>query len=327
MASYKIIQDIEADDKLLGPLTLRQFIYAGIGALFLYLSYIALIRHADFLLVLFIPVVAIALFFAFPWKLNQPTEVWALAKIRFLFLPKNRKWDQNSVKSIVVVTAPEKIVTDYTKGLTAKEIDSRLKSLAKTIDTRGWAIKNVNNLADLTQPAGLQNKESDRLIGITVTPTVTSSPDVKAADDILDVQNNSIAQHVERELNKYTAGQRKNLINSLGVNKQSASPTAKPTANNSDWFLSGPSVKTTNTPATTTAPKIHGFHDPKPTAAVPVAAPKTPVSAPKTPMTETSYADILNLASNNDLNIATIARQVNTKQASSSQDEVVISLH
>ena len=28
MATYKVIQDIEAEDKLLGPLTLRQFIYA-----------------------------------------------------------------------------------------------------------------------------------------------------------------------------------------------------------------------------------------------------------------------------------------------------------
>ena len=29
MATYKVIQDIEAEDKLIGPLTLRQFIYAG----------------------------------------------------------------------------------------------------------------------------------------------------------------------------------------------------------------------------------------------------------------------------------------------------------
>jgi len=30
MATYKVIQDIEAEDKLLGPMTLRQFIYAVI---------------------------------------------------------------------------------------------------------------------------------------------------------------------------------------------------------------------------------------------------------------------------------------------------------
>jgi hypothetical protein len=323
MASYKIIQDIEADDKLLGPLTLRQFIYAGIAALFIYLSYIALIKHGGFVLVIFVPIIVIAIFFAFPWKLNQPTEVWALAKIRFLFLPKNRKWDQNGVKSIVVVTAPEKIVTDYTKGLTSTEIDSRLKSLARTIDTRGWAIKNVNNLSDLTQPTNPQTSGSDRLVGITVTPTETLSPDVKAADDILDVQSNSIARHFENMLHKYTAGQRKNLITSLQTNKQSNPTEVKPADSSNDWFLTGPGLKPANTKSSAPLPKIHGFHDSKPI----VAANKTPVSVPKTPMTETSYADILNLANNNDLNVATIARQVNTKQASSSQDEVVISLH
>ncbi len=30
MSTYKVIQDIEAEDKLLGPLTLRQFIYAAV---------------------------------------------------------------------------------------------------------------------------------------------------------------------------------------------------------------------------------------------------------------------------------------------------------
>ncbi|MGH7158305.1 MAG: PrgI family mobile element protein [Candidatus Saccharimonadales bacterium] len=33
MATYKVIQDIEAEDKILGPLTLRQFIYAGVAAI------------------------------------------------------------------------------------------------------------------------------------------------------------------------------------------------------------------------------------------------------------------------------------------------------
>jgi hypothetical protein len=32
MAVYKVIQDVEAEDKLLGPLTLKGFIYALIAA-------------------------------------------------------------------------------------------------------------------------------------------------------------------------------------------------------------------------------------------------------------------------------------------------------
>jgi len=40
MATYKVIQDIEAEDKLVGPLTLRQFIYAAIAAICGYLSFL-----------------------------------------------------------------------------------------------------------------------------------------------------------------------------------------------------------------------------------------------------------------------------------------------
>ncbi len=40
MATYKVLQDIEAEDKILGPLSLRQFIYGLITVFFLYLCFI-----------------------------------------------------------------------------------------------------------------------------------------------------------------------------------------------------------------------------------------------------------------------------------------------
>lgn len=55
MAVYKVLQDIEAEDKLIGPLTLRQFIYAAIGAIFLWLSYVSLTKGAAFMLVFSCP--------------------------------------------------------------------------------------------------------------------------------------------------------------------------------------------------------------------------------------------------------------------------------
>jgi hypothetical protein len=47
---------------------------------------------------------------------------------------------------------------------------------------------------------------------------------------------------------------------------------------------------------------------------------------PPPPMAESPYADILNLASNNDLNIATLARRANLKQGLANGNEVVINL-
>src|SRR5256885_13216877 len=124
MASYKVIQDVEAEDKLLGPLTLRQFIYAGMSAITLYLSYFSATHHAGFMLVIFLPFALICAFFAFPWGRDQPTEIWALAKIRFFLKPRRRIWNQSGTKDLVTVTAPRRSQADYTNGLSETEVRS-----------------------------------------------------------------------------------------------------------------------------------------------------------------------------------------------------------
>ena len=84
MATYKVIQDVEAEDKLVGPLSLRQFIYAAIAAFLLYLSFFAIAKGVPFLLLFFVPPALFTGFLAVPWHSDQPTEVWALAKLRFI---------------------------------------------------------------------------------------------------------------------------------------------------------------------------------------------------------------------------------------------------
>ena len=160
-------------------------------------------------------------------------------------------------------------------------------------------------------------------MGIIVTPTELAAQDSRAADDILDMQSSPVAQHFEQMLHKYKSGQRDSLIESLKGPLQGSAPnTDSVPSKNSDWFLPESSKKPLNS-----RPVITTTHDQKIANPSPVIAPtKTTENNPKPPMTETSYADILNLARNNDLNIATIARQVNSKQASFSQDEVVIPL-
>lgn len=145
MATYKVIQDIEAEDKLVGPLTLRQFIYAGIAAVCLYLCFLSYTKGAEFLIGFFLPIAFGAGFFAFPWKGEQPTEMWALAKLRFSIKPRVRIWDQEGAKDLVTITAPKKLKdTRPTRAaLSQVEVRSRLKALADTIDSRGWATRNA----------------------------------------------------------------------------------------------------------------------------------------------------------------------------------------
>ena len=54
MAQYKVIQDIEAEDKLLGPLTLRQFIYAAITVVLGFIAY-KFAAISPYLIILFLP--------------------------------------------------------------------------------------------------------------------------------------------------------------------------------------------------------------------------------------------------------------------------------
>jgi hypothetical protein len=221
MATYKVIQDIEAEDKLIGPLTLRQFIYAGVAILFAYLSFFSVIKHAGILVIFFLPITGVAGFLCWPWSLNQPTEVWALSKIRFILKPHRRIWDQSGAKQLVTITAPKKNEITRTNGLTQTEVKSRLRALADVIDSRGWAIKNVN-LNLYSQPLPLSTIDSsDRLINIVSLPQAVPNVDVQPSDDILD-DNNPVAQHFQQMIASTSTSHRDQIVQQLQatINKQ-----------------------------------------------------------------------------------------------------------
>jgi hypothetical protein len=370
MSTYKVIQDIEAEDKLLGPLTLRQFIYALVSVFFLYLCFIVITKHAPFLLAVFFPPAAFTGFFAFPFVKDQPTEVWALAKLRFLFKPRKRIWDQSGVKELVTVTVPKKIERVLTDGLSQNEVTSRLGALASTLDSRGWAIKNVNvNLYAQPAFAGMMGASSDRLIDMSSIPQPVPTYDVQASDDILDERNNVVAQQFDQMINASAQAHRQQMIDQMNSTLNPATAQAPAVAQASQpadyWFMNQPQA----------AASQPMFSDSALQASIPVAQPETeedealvarikatrqaqqatshlrtlqPIDdqAPVLPTTaasdysntnnaeqalapspDGSQAAILSLANNNDLSVATIARQANkATDGGTSDGEVVVSL-
>ena len=252
MASYKVIQDIEAEDKLVGPFTLRQFIYAGITALCSYFSFIGISKHFPYILVIFLPIGLFTGFFAIPWGRDQPTEVWALAKIRFFLKPRRRIWDQSGMKNLVNVTAPKHVEKTYTNNLSQIEVQSRLNALANTLDSRGWAVKNVNaNLSDTTLRPVVP--DSDRLIGPSSLPQEVSTIDLTPGDDMLDERNNRVAQQLDQMVSASTNSHRQRIMEQLSQPAGGAGataspvPTPPPTGQNGQlptpadyWFLNRP---------------------------------------------------------------------------------------
>lgn len=218
MAVYKVIQDIEAEDRLVGFLTLKGFIYAAIAALLAFINVRLLMSEAlgpikyIFILMFFFPMILFGVL-ASPLGREQPTEVWLLARIRFLFKPRKRIWNQLGINKLVVITAPVKKDQHLVKDLSQTEVSSRLQALAQTLDSRGWAVKNVAvNLSPA--PAYRQAAQvaaTDRLAPASDTEQPMPVLDVHEADDILDEQSNPTAQNFESLIQRSEESRRQAL--------------------------------------------------------------------------------------------------------------------
>jgi hypothetical protein len=281
MGTYKVIQDIEADDKLFGPFSLRQFIYLGIAGLLGWLSFVAVMKGLSYILILTAPIIIFAGFLAFPWGKDQPTELWLLAKLRFFIKPHKRIWDQTGAKDLVKINVPKKVERMLTDGLSQSEVRSRLGALANTIDSRGWAIKNVNVNVGAVQPA---YAASDRLVDVaTSMPQEVQSVDINAADDILDDTASPIAHQFDAMISQAESAKRENILTQMSQPTQApASSGTAPTENPAPdyWFLNQPSTvpgqKTTTDDQTTNQTTSFPLADPAPII-IPSAA--TPTEA------------------------------------------------
>lgn len=191
MAQYKVLQDIEAEDKLLGPLTLRQFIYAIVVIVLGFVAF-RLSVVAWYLAIPFLPPLVFFAMLAAPFGHDQSSEVWMLAKIKYYIFPRKRIWSQDGIEEMVKVTAPKIEKKQLTKDFNKEEARSRLKALANTMDTRGWAIKNVSTNV-YANP--LQSGSSDRLLDIQAVPQ-TDITSVKPGEDILDAATTPLAQTI-----------------------------------------------------------------------------------------------------------------------------------
>lgn len=333
MATYKLIQDIEAEDHILGPLTLRQFIYALVAALMYYLSFLVYAKGLKIMLVVFLPPGLFFSFFAFPFGKDQSTEVWALAKLRFLFKPRRRIWDQSGMKELVTITAPKKVEPVRTNGLSQTEVRSRLSALANTLDSRGWAVKNIDVNA-YNQPDPFMSQMSDRLIDVNNLPQEVPNYEVHASDDIMDPRSNPIAQQFDSMITEAEQSHRQQLINQLNNPQPAAATTSS-----SNWFMNQ-SASTTAKPAGETPEekalleRLKAQHQ---NYQIPYSHMRTlkplssdaatPASDDQSSVTPPADPAILSLASNDDLNVATIAREANkAKHGDEPQNEVVISL-
>lgn len=304
MSVYKVPQDVEAEDKLLGPFSFRQFIFLIIAIASLGIAY-ALGRALLPLALLPLPV---ALFFgalALPLKKDQPMEVYLAAIISFMMKPKRRLWQPDGKEFLVEVTAPKVEEKIYGSKYDQEEVQRRLSYLANLVDSHGWSIRGVSN-PDSPMQADLYNE-------------------AQRADDLLD-EDSITAQNIERLVNASDMRRREEAIQRM--NQATVAPPQGQVfqANPVDDSLEQQMASSINT---NPYPSMHQStlsplgQSPAPQPTLP------PTSTEQTSPTDVSPA-IMDLANNHqDLSIETLQREANriaSNQKKKEMEEVVISL-
>lgn len=288
MAVYKVPQDVEADDKLIGPFSFRQFIYLIIVAI---CCGIAWGLFMLFPLLVLIPMPLILFFgaLALPLKKDQPMEVYLAAIVSFHLKPRRRFWEADGIQSLVQITAPKVVVNPLVKDITIDEAQKRLSYLADISDTRGWAVRGV------VSPDSNSNLSEDVFL------------EASEAVDVLD-SSTEVAQSFDSKLNQASANRRENMIKSL-----QAAPV------NPVVPAVSPVVQTPADPVVAPEPQA-------PIVSQPVAIPTPPqIQTPST--SEIAHSpDIIELANNRpDLSIQSIAHEA--KRIHDREEEVLISFH
>lgn len=291
MAEYTVAQDVEADDKLIGPFSFRQFIYlivvAGASAIAWGLAQIFVV-----LAILPLPIILLFGALALPLRKDQPMEVYLSAVVSFHIKPRKRVWIPDGIDSLIDIYVPKTVETRRTKDLSQIEAEQRFSYLASIADTGGWSIRHA------AQPQPEQAVASSSM-----------APDqyheVQQTEDMLD-DNGDVAHNFDTMISNADIARRERMMQQM----QQA----------------GRAAPTTNMPYYDPYPTIHQsvlqpLSDQRNTAA---AAPVNTETTSAKPVPN----DIISLANNSNLSVQTIQHEAKRIQEKKEADgEVFISLH
>ena len=341
MAVYKVPQDVEAEDKLIGPFSFRQFIYIIVAVISIAIAW-GLSQIFIPLAVVPLPLIVFFGALALPLRKDQPMEIYLAAVVSFYLKPRKRLWQPDGIQSLVQITAPKTVEIQRAKALTETEAQRRLSYLADIVDTGGWSVRGVTNPA---APTPMQN---DVFF------------EAQQTEDILD-DNGGVSRSFDTMINQSDTRRRQEMIDRMRQQPTPAAQPPRPTLSVPDPYATlTPNANTTTAPTpqdprVTYNPYPTSIHQsivnpldpaesiPVPTPAIPTpeavrSAPTispTPRPAPADnipPATSEKpiSPDIINLANNPDLSIETIAHEANRihqkEEERLPEDEVVISL-
>ena len=212
MSVYKVPQDVEADDKLLGPFNFRQFIYliivAGCIALEIFLWGIF-----PGLIILPLPIIIFFGALALPIRKDQPMETYLAAVVSFYLKPNKCFWQPDGVEHLIQISAPVNREEHLTKDLSQNEASRRLSYLADIVDTEGWAIKHS-------------------IAPVNTTVREEYSNEARAAEDMF--ENSRVSSNVDNLLNQHNQRRKQQIMQNLDMARNLAQFTDENSENIQD---------------------------------------------------------------------------------------------
>lgn len=195
MAVYKVPQDVEAEDKLLGPFSFRQFIYLVVAVLAGGLAYFLGTIFIGLALIP-LPMAIIFLILALPLKKDQPMEVYAAAILAFYLKPRRKLWEPDGILTLVEFTNDGPTEKEYSPDITFNEARQRISYLSNLVDSNGEIIR--------SQTVANPSLQSD---------IIAESTQI---EDIHD-DNAMINQKFDAMINRHNQARREQIIENLNL--------------------------------------------------------------------------------------------------------------
>lgn len=225
MGQYKVPQNVETEDKILGPFSIKQFVYLVIAIMWGFLMWRIFGFVLPVAIVLILPVSGIFIALAVGKREEQSFENYFIAYIRFLMLPRKRVWMKDTDKDIVKLTPKPPPKPEEVKPPNPDEVRGQLHKLATIIDSRGRVQKNeVIQLPDPSAP------QMSSLAGRVIDPHINTheviAPNaIGPQDDMLDTETSQKAAAVGQLLENVEADVRAQAVANM---KKAGSAASKP---------------------------------------------------------------------------------------------------
>lgn len=217
--AYKIPQNVDLEDKIFGPLTLKQFLIAlGAGvATFISFSFFYTLAPLVFWATAAIAWI-IAAAFIFVRPNDQPFSKFIVSFIWFATKPNRRAWKR--IPSLGEITLRDD--TDVPKVArhsepSEAEVRSKLQHLAHVVDTRGWSEVDEANVS------GRVTSEAEAKPKLNIFMAEEDEPqDILAAEDVGDGSSGRASVDLERMLREGVSKPVRHLKHDVRENRQTA---------------------------------------------------------------------------------------------------------